>query len=115
MGTGTSGRYSGTYGSTAYPGSVDYMQPDDPFSQSIKNRKDIDVNGYHDVIAHGKPGSILIEHNGSTIEINHRTLTRLLANNKDSAGKPIRLLSCSTGKVDSGFAQNLTNKLNRPV
>lgn len=26
-------------------------------------------------------------------------------------GQPIRLLSCSTGGVDDGFAQNLANKL----
>lgn len=30
-------------------------------------------------------------------------------------GQPIRLLSCSTGKCDTGFAQNLANKLGVPV
>ena len=115
MGTGNSGRYSGTYGSHAVPGSIDYMSPGDPFSKYIKKRKDIDVNGFHDVIAHGTPGSILVEHNGRQVEIDHRTLSRLLSNNKESSGKPIRLLSCSTGQVTSGFAQNLSNKLNRPV
>ena len=115
MGSGISGRYSGTYGSHAFPGSIDYMTPGDPFSNSIKNRKDIDVGGFHDVIAHGTAGTILVEHNGKQIEIDHRTLTRLLSYDKESSGKPIRLLSCNTGKVDSGFAQNLANKLNRPV
>ncbi len=115
MGTGNSGRYSGTKGSKAFPGSIDYMTPGDPFSTSIKKRKDIDVNGFHDVIAHGTTGTVLIEHNGQQIEVDHRTLSRLLSYNKESSGKAIRLLSCNTGKVDSGFAQNLANKLNRPV
>ena len=115
MGTGNSGRYSGTYGSRPFPGSIDYMSPGDPFSTSIKNRKALDVKGFHDVIAHGTSNTILIEHNGQQIEVDHRTLSRLLSYNKESSGKPIRLLSCSTGKVDSGFAQNLANKLNRPV
>ena len=73
------------------------------------------MKGFHDVIAHGTSNTILIEHNGQQIEVDHRTLSRLLSYNKESSGKPIRLLSCSTGKVDSGFAQNLANKLNRPV
>lgn len=115
LGTGKSGRYSGTYGSHAAPGSIDYMAPGDPFSKYIKNRTDIDTNGFHDVIAHGTPGTVLVEHNGQQVEIDHRTLSRLLTNNRESSGKPIRLLSCSTGQVPSGFAQNLANKLNRPV
>lgn len=115
MGTGNSGRYSGTYGSHVFPGSIDYMPPEDPFSIGIKKRKDIDANGFYDVVAHGKPNSILVKHNGEQIEINHRTLAKLLSYNKESAGKPIRLLSCNTGKVDAGFAQNLANKLNRPI
>ncbi len=115
MGTGNSGRYSGTYGSHAFPGSIDYMTPGDPFSNSIKNRKDVDVDGFYDVVAHGTTGTILVEHNGSQVTIDHRTLSRLLSYNKESKNKPIRLMSCNTGKVDSGFAQNLANKLNRPV
>lgn len=115
MGTGNSGRYFGTFGSHVFPGSKDYMKPGDPFSQSIKNRKDKDVDGFYDVVAHGTTGTILVEHNGKQINIDHRTLAKLLANNKESNGKPIRLFSCNTGKVDSGFAQNLANKLNIPV
>ena len=115
MGTGKSGRYSGTKGSLPSPGSIDYMSPDDSFSKYISNRKDIDVNGFHDVIAHGTPNSIMIEHNGQQLEVNHRTLSKLLSRNKESKDKAIRLLSCNTGKVTAGFAQNLANKLNRPV
>lgn len=115
MGTGNSGRYSGTYGSHAFPGSIDYMTEDDDFSIHIQKRKDIDVNGFHDVIAHGFPNVIRLEHNGEKIDISHRTLSKLLSKNKESSGKAIRLLSCNTGHGDSCFAQNLANKLNRPV
>ncbi|MCR4783859.1 MAG: rhsG core protein with extension [bacterium] len=34
---------------------------------------------------------------------------------KQYKGQAIRLLSCGTGKLDTGFAQNLANKLNVPV
>lgn len=114
MGSGNSGLYSGTYGG-ASPGSANYMQPGDPFSINIRKRKDIDKNGFYDVVAHGKSNSILVQHNGITYEINHRIAARLFKNNSEYNGQAIRLLSCSTGKVTSGFAQNLANKLNRPV
>lgn len=115
MGTGNSRRYAGTYGSQATPGSIDYMTPGDSFSRFIKYRKDADVNGFQDVVAHGTSDSVFVEHKGQQIEIDHRTLSRLLTQNKASSGKPIRLLSCCTGQNSSGFAQNLANKLNRPV
>jgi len=115
MGSGRSGLYSGTRGSQAVPGSADFMPPGELFSQYIRNRKDIDVNGYYDVVAHGTPGKILVEHNGVQIEVDHRVAARLLKNDSHYRGDAIRLLSCNTGKVTSGFAQNLANKLNRPV
>ena len=115
MGTGNSGRYSGTRGSQAFPGSSDYMKPGDPFSKSIRNRKDVDVNGFHDVVAHGGANNIMIEHNGQQIEVDHRVLSKLLIKDRTASDKAVRLLSCNTGKVKEGFAQNLANKLNRPV
>lgn len=115
MGSGNKGLYSGAYSGRAVPGSADYMKPSDPFSRYIKNRKDIDVNGYYDVVAHGSSNKIIVEHNGVSIEVDHRTAARLFKANKDYHHGAIRLLSCSTGKVNSGFAQNLANKLNRPV
>lgn len=115
MGSGKSKLYSNTYGATAFPGSTDYMDPNDNFSKFIKNRKDIDVNGFYDVIAHGSPINIEINHNGKAITINHRVAAKLLKTDKNYKGQGIRLLSCSTGKIDNGFAQNLANKLKVPV
>lgn len=115
MGSGSKGLYSGTYTGNDVPGSADFMKPTDPFSKYIKGRKDIDANGFYDVVAHGTENRIVIEHNGTSIEVDHRTAAKLLRANKDYNRGAIRLLSCNTGKVSSGFAQNLANKLNRPV
>lgn len=69
MGSGSKGLYSGTFGSKATPGSTDYMDSGDSFSKFIKRRKDIDTNGFYDIIAHGSPTTIQIQHNGVTIDI----------------------------------------------
>ena len=115
MSKGYSGMFSGTKGGRVAFGSVDYMKPTDDFSRYIKRRKDIDANGFYDIIAHGNPVSIEIQHNGQTITIDHRVAARLFKQDKQYKGQAIRLLSCGTGKLDTGFAQNLANKLNVPV
>ena len=112
MGSGRSGLYSGTHGSGPVPGSADYMQPGDSFSINIRKRKDIDANGFYDVIAHGTSGSIQVQHNGKIVEIDHRTAAKLFKNDPAFKGKSIRLLSCDTGADPKGFAQSLANKLN---
>ncbi|MDD6276055.1 MAG: hypothetical protein PUB20_04450 [Clostridia bacterium] len=115
MSKGYSGHFNGTKGSKYAAGSSYFMDSKDAFSINIKRRKDIDVNGFFDVIAHGSPTSIEINSNGTRIMVNHRTLARLLKNAKWYKKQGIRLLSCSTGKLNDGFAQNLANKLNVPV
>lgn len=65
---------------------------------------------YYDVKAHGNPSSIKLYKK----PINAVTLAKILeARNDYEAGKPIRLLCCSTGKVinDRCFAQDLANVL----
>lgn len=111
MGSGRSGLYSGTHGSNAVPGSAYYMDPSDNFSKFIKNRKDIDANGFYDVIAHGTAKTIQIQHNGKPVEITHRTAARLFSKDPNFNGKSIRLLSCDTGGMLHGFAQGLADKL----
>ena len=115
MSKGGSGFFNGTSGSKYAAGSTYFMDPSDSFSINIKNRKDIDVNGFYDVIAHGSPTEIEITHNGTKVKIDHRIAARLLKNDKAYSGQGIRLLSCSSGKLPNGFAQNLANKLNVPV
>ncbi|MCM1523057.1 MAG: hypothetical protein NC120_01255 [Ruminococcus sp.] len=115
MSKGFSGLFFGTIGSKIDFGSSYYMKPTDNFSVFIKNRNDVDTNDFYDIIAHGSEISIDIQHNGQTITVNHRVASRLFKQNKQYKGQGIRLLSCSTGKIDTGFAQNLANKLNVPV
>ncbi len=116
MGSGISNLYQNARQVMLYPGSIDYMPPGDKFSESIRKRKDVDANGFYDVIAHGTQKTVLIEHHGKQVEISHRTLARVLENNPEAYGKRgIRLLSCSTGKIPHGFAQGLADKLGVPV
>ncbi len=113
MGAGIHGGFGNTYGAAF--GSADYMKPNDTFSKYIKNRSDVDVDGFYDIIAHGNEYTIEVQHNGQAIQIDHRTAAKLLSRDKNYKQQGIRLLSCSTGKIDNGFAQNLANKLGVPV
>ena len=113
MGAGFHGGFGNTYGAAF--GSTDYMKPNDNFSRFIKNRPDVDVDGFYDIIAHGNEYTIEVQHNGKSIQINHRTAAKLFLKDNRYKKQGIRLLSCSTGKIDNGFAQNLANKLGVPV
>ena len=102
-----SGRYS--------VGDATFMDANDAFVSNISRRTDVDANGYFDVIAHGTPNGIQITHNGKHMIVDHRTAARLIQNSAGYNGQAIRLLSCNTGALDNGFAQNLANKLNVEV
>ena len=113
MGSGIHGGFGQTKGRSAM-GSADisFMNNKDDFMTNIRKRKDIDPDGKFDLIAHGTPDSIEIEHNGQTEEINSRVTARLIKQLKGYKGQDIRLLSCETGATIKGFAQSLANKLN---
>ena len=96
-------------------GDATFMESSDRFVKNISKRKNIDADGYFEVIAHGTPDEIQIVHNGKTIMVDARTAARLIENSEGYNGQPIRLLSCSTGSTENGFAQNLANKLNVEV
>ena len=100
---------------TAAAGSTNLMSRTDRFFKNAAKRKDKDTNGFYDVIAHGNRTHIQIETpNGPTL-INHRQAARVIQQQPDYNGQNIRLLSCSTGACNTGFAQNLANKLNVDV
>ena len=61
----------------------------DNFSKFIRKRKDIDVNGFYDIIAHGNPISIEVQHNHQTITINHRVATKLFKQDKGTSKNPL--------------------------
>jgi hypothetical protein len=74
------------------------------------------VPGLYDVALHGNPWAVQIDlADGRTIVTRHRTLARFIASRPDYAGEPVRLLSCGTGGLPDGLAQNLANKLGVPV
>ncbi len=108
------GFFKGTRGNPV-AGDANYMNSDDTFLKYIRKRKDVDPDGKFDLIAHGTSNSIEIEHNGKKVMVNSRTVAKLLKQNKDYKGQDIRLLSCNTGYLNHGFAQNLANKLNVTV
>ena len=107
VGDGVEGTYS--------VGDATFMDSDDSFLEYIQNRVDVDANGYYDIIAHGTANGIQITHNGQHIIVDHRTAARLIQNANGYNGQGIRLLSCNTGALDNGFAQNLANQLNVEV
>ena len=112
MGSGNHGGFGKTYGSVA-AGDAIYKSEPSVFFANIANRKDIDKNGFYDVVAHGGATIMQITHNGETIEIDSRTAAKLLKRRSDyKRRQPLRLLSCDTGSSTIGFAQNLANKLN---
>lgn len=113
MGAGIHGGFGYTKGYLdAIAGNAIYKSGDKLYFNYISKRKDIDVNGQFDFIAHGTHKNIKIEHNGKDISINSRIVAKLIKNRKDyKKGQPIRLLSCNTGSGKNSFAQNLANKL----
>ncbi|HZP53624.1 DUF6531 domain-containing protein [Actinocrinis sp.] len=90
---------------------TNYMDATDKFAINAANAKP--MPGFHDVIIHGSPTDFGPQptswKNGTNFD--HRTLANLLEHDPSYAGGPIRLLSCSTGKLPDGAAQNLANKL----
>lgn len=112
---------SGLFASIRYgasSGDVSYMGRgnNSTFARNVSKRKDIDVNGNFDVIAHGTSTFIQIESSGKTYNISAREAAKLIRRAPGyKQSKSIRLLSCNTGAVENGFAQHLANALGKPV
>ncbi len=116
MGAGYHGGFGKTFGSSHYAyGDATFMGDREDFLKNIKNRKDVDINGQFDLIAHGSLSHVEIEHNGATVKINSRVAARLIKQLPGYHGQDIRLLSCNTGAKNASFAQDLANKLNVKV
>ena len=110
MGAGYHGGFGNTYGAVA--GDAVFESEPTQYFSNIAKRADIDRNGVYDVVAHGGQAVIQIESNGETIKVDSRIAAKLIQQKADyKRGQPIRLLSCDTGSSNSGFAQNLANKL----
>ncbi|WP_252512311.1 VENN motif pre-toxin domain-containing protein [Acinetobacter bereziniae] len=116
LGVGAIFSKTSTINNKPVAGATSFMTKDDAFYKFASKRSDIDPNGMYDVIAHGAPNKIEITVNGKAILIDQRTASQLIQKSEGyQKGQPIRLLSCSTGSCDVGFAQNLANKMGVPV
>ncbi len=99
-------------------GDVSYMGKGNNslFAQYVSKRIDVDVNGKFDVIAHGGSTYIQIENAGKIHILTARDAAKLIRKAPGyKNSKSVRLLSCNTGSIENGFAQNLANALGKPV
>ena len=88
-----------------------FMEATDGFT--INSAKSTAVDGFHDVVAHGSPQDF-----GATPyswqqgkNFDAKAMADYLRADPGYAGGPIRLLSCSTGKLADGAAQQLADEL----
>lgn len=93
-----------------------YTGSRDAFGNNVKLAKGkLAKDGYFDVAMHGHPKTV--ELYGERVD--HKVVAEVIRNRKDYDGtKPIRLLSCSTGKRDKNgdcFAQRLADELGQTV
>ncbi len=106
----------GNVGIDVVPGPANLMAGTDRFYLNAARRADIDPNGAFDVIAHGSTHEIEVMTSNGAVLVDQRAAARLIQNSPGYVeGQPVRLLSCSTGACDTGFAQNLANKMGIPV
>lgn len=70
--------------------------------------------GFEDVCAHGNPKSIEVNINGQKVVLNAHDYAEHLRSNGYN-GEDLRLASCSTGKGDNSFAQQLSKELGNKV
>ena len=86
------------------------------FARYASRRKDIDPNGWYDVIAHGRHDAIEVNSLRGETLISARQAAALIRKQPGfRKAKGVRLLSCSTGADPEGFAQHLANALGKPV
>ncbi|WP_260300191.1 hemagglutinin repeat-containing protein [Xanthomonas arboricola] len=97
------------------PGSLNFMGKSDQFFLNASKRRDVDSDGFFDVIAHGNKNEVEVFMPNGPVAADQRVLAKLIKGDPSYSGQPIRLLSCETGSCDLGFAQNLANKMGVPV
>ena len=114
MGAGYHGGFGGTSGSrmmSAISASSAFVGPraGDHLKEYATHVKE--EPGFTDVVIHGTPSSAEYYLNGRWVRLDQRSLALMLKKDPGYKSGSIRLISCSTGALDSGFAQNLANKL----
>lgn len=72
-------------------------------------------DGFEDVCLHGSPTSVQKKIDGKITNMNASEFALYLKENTNYRGNDIRLASCSTGKGDNSFAQQLSKELGNVV
>lgn len=104
-------RSSSTVPMNLAPGPVNFMKTNDQFFLNASRRVDIDPDGMFDVIAHGNQTHIELNLPPGAILVDAKVAAAQILRSKGYVGQDIRLLSCSTGGCEGGFAQQLANEL----
>ena len=68
-------------------------------------------SGFEDICIHGSPDSVQRVVDGKPVNMNAKEFAQFLKNETSYKGGNIRLASCSAGKGDNSFAQQLSKEL----
>ena len=69
------------------------------------------IPGYTDVIIHGTPETFVSQDQ----TFDPQQMANIIRSAPDYDGGPVRLVSCKSGALDDGAAQQVANSLNQPV
>lgn len=88
---------------------INYFSPTDPLYVEAFSMEE--EEGFVNVCMHGSPQSVQRLIDGVPTNFSAPEFAELLKNNKKYNGEDLKLLSCSTGKGDNSFAQQLSKEL----
>lgn len=101
------------YGKTSNMATASKIYTDKDDLLYINGQKIKPKEGYDDRVMHGTSNSVeYTTNNGQKVDVSAKEFADILKASPDYNGEDIRLLSCSTGKEDDGFAQQLADELN---
>lgn len=88
---------------------INYFSPSDPLYVEAFSMEE--EEGFVNICMHGSPQSVQRLIDGVPTNFTASEFAELLKNNKKYNGEDLKLLSCSTGKGDNSFAQQLSKEL----
>lgn len=92
-------------------GGLNFLPSDDMAGANAA--KNEGIPGYTDVIIHGTPETFVLPHSDETFS--PQQMANIIRVSPDYDGGPVRLVSCSSGALPEGAAQQVANSLNQPV
>lgn len=87
-----------------------FVNPNDQLFTNADKIKPLE--GFSDIVCHGAPNELLINGlEGEEWSYNAKEAAEMIRNSNEFSGKPIRLLSCSTGSGKNCIAQKISDEL----